>query len=121
MYVCVCGRCDWATVMGTTYRVNKCCMMIGTTMVPTGCVPQFGSLCDIVYYGQESPIFVFNVLETVQYHSTFCAYEVMPLSVYQCLYRPAIRCHHLFNAINYGNTVTKYIKSKYDLTVYCNY
>ena len=97
-------------------------MMIGTIDIQSGTVPQFGLLHDILTYGPEPQIlFVFKVMETVKYDSTLGAYEIAPLVEYQCLYRSSIRCHHPFNGIQHHSHVTKYIKSKYDLTVYCNY
>ena len=100
----------------------KCYMMIGTTECQSGSVPQFGLLYDIIIYGQEPNIvFVFNKMETLKYDSCFGAYEVVSLAEYCCFYRSSIKCYHLFSAIQHGNHVTRYIKSKYDLTVYCNY
>ena len=97
-------------------------MMIGTAQLPSCVVPQFGFLFDIIVYGQEQNIlFIFLVLKTVQYNATFGAYEVVSLPKYQCLYRSSIQCYHPFNAIYHGDSTSKFIKSKYDLTVYCNY
>ena len=98
-------------------------MIIGTTQVQSGVVPKFGCLHEIILCGQNSPstLFVFNVMESLGYHATLGAYEIVPLAEYQFLFVPSIRCYHRFNAVSHGNLVTKFIKSKYDLTVYCNY
>lgn len=115
-------RCRSVTVIGTTYKADKCCMMIGTSDLLYGPAPQFGVLHDILTYGQEPNVmFVFMLMETLGYDATLGAFEVLPLSEYRCLYRSSIQCHYLFNAIHHGNNRTKYIKSKYDLSVHCNY
>ena len=113
-------RCNWVEIAGTTYKAGKCYMMIGTTQIQSGVVPKFGFLYDIILCGQDA-LFVFNVMESLGYHAAFGSYEITPLAEYQCLFAPSIRCYHRFNAIHHGNLVTKFIKSKYDLTVYCNY
>ena len=96
--------------------------MIQTVQLPTGVYPQFGLLYDIIIHGQEQNIiFIYLLLETVKYNTIFGAYEVVPLPEYRCLYRSSIQCYHPFSAIDYGDSTCKYIKSKYDLTVYCNY
>lgn len=97
-------------------------MMIGVLALQSGNAPQFGLLHDIIIYGQEpSIIFVFNVMETLGYHRNMGAYVICPLAEYQCIYRSSLLCHHLFNAVHHDDHSTKYIKSKYDLSVYCNY
>ena len=98
-------------------------MLIGTTDSEVGSVPLFGSLCDIIVYGEERDhiLFIFNVMETLQYDFILGAYEVMLLAEYRCLYRASLQCYHLFNAVEHQSHATRYIKSKYDLTVYCNY
>lgn len=97
--------------------------MIGTMEIQAGTVPKFGFLSDIILYGQDftCALFVFNVMETLSYNTTLDAYEIAPLADYECLYRPSLQCHFRFNAICHGNQMTRYIRSKYDLTVYCNY
>ena len=115
-------RCKHVTILGTSYKVEKCCMLIGTTQTSSGCAPQFGLLHNIVLYGQEpSTLFIFIVLTTLFYNPVFGAYEVTPTMTYKCLYRYAMQCHHLFNAIHYGDNTNLFIKSKYDLSVYCHY
>lgn len=97
-------------------------MMIGTSDLQSGTVPQFRLLFDIIMYGQEPKIlFVFNLMETLEYDMTLGAYAIASLAEYQCFYKSSIHCHYLFNAVQHGNHMTKYIKSKYDLTVRCNY
>ena len=61
------------------------------------------------------------VMTTLSYNPVFGAYEVAPSRTYRCLYRSGIQCYHLFNAIHYGDNVNLFIKSKYDLSVYCNH
>lgn len=108
--------------MGTTYKAEKCWMMIGTTDISTGTAPEFGLLYDIIVYGSEPCIlFVFVVMNTLSYNSLFGAYEVDPHIEYRCLHRSSLQCYHLFNAIPCGDQEIKFIKSKYDLLVYCNY
>ena len=113
------------TIMGTMYRVEKCWLMIGTTDISFGTVPQFGLLYDIIVQGtsQEPNIyFVFIVMDTLNYDPVFGAYEVKQLREYRCLHRSIVSnsCYHPFNAVEHINGGL-YIKSKYDLTVYCNY
>lgn len=106
--------------MGTSYKTRKCCMMIGTVDIPSGTVPKFGLLHDIILYGKDPKIlFIFVVMETVRYSSTYGAYETVLLTGYHCLYRSSIQCYHPFNLIDHGGFL--FIKPKYDLTVYCNY
>ena len=96
-------------------------MMIGTTELPFGTAPQFGLLYDIIVYGSEPNIvFVFIALQTLAYDPILGAYEVTTLRTYRCLYRSSIHCYHTFNAVH-GAHEHMYIKSKYDLSVYCNY
>ncbi len=121
-------RCQWVTVLGTTYRVNKCWMMVGRQEVPTGTLPQFGQLCDIIIHGAEPHIlFVFMVSPTLSYNPHVGAYVVEPLpnvlatSNFYCVYRSSLHCHHTFNAVQSRVGHCLYVKSKYDLTVYCNY
>lgn len=117
-------RCRNVTIVGTTYVAEKCCMLIGTAAVDLeyGTAPQFGLLYDIITYGEgPNVLFVFMLMETLGYDSTLGAFEVLPLSDYRCLYRSSMKCHYLFNALQHGNHGTKYIRSKYDLSVYCDY
>ena len=79
-----------------------------------------GLLYEIIRCSQKS-IFVFQVTESLGYHATFGAYEIAHLAEYQCLFLPSMKCYHRFNAVNCNNHVTKFVKSKYDLTVLCNY
>lgn len=99
-------------------------MMIGVVELQSGNAPQFGLLHDIIIYGQEPNIlFVFELMETLGYSASLGAYVICPLSSmqYQCIYRSSVSCYHLFNAVHHGNHRIKYILSKYDLSVYCNY
>ena len=61
---------------------------------------------------------MFIVMDTLNYDPILGAYEVKQLQEYRCLYRSVISngCYH---PLQYGANL--YIKSKYDLTVYCNY
>lgn len=98
--------------------------MIGTTELPFGTVPQFGLLYDIIVQGfnrEPSVYFMFIVMDTINYDPVLGAYEVKRLHEYKCLYRSFISssCYHPFNAVEHGGNL--YIKSKYDLSVYCNY
>ncbi len=97
-------------------------MMIGTMQIPLGTVPQFGLLQDILLYGTEPhALFVFTEMETVGYNGNLGAYELMALAEYKCCYQASIRCFHPFNPIHISTSITTYIKSKFDLTVYCYY
>lgn len=97
-------------------------MVIGTVQISTGDLPLFGLLHDIILHGQEPIIlFVFSVMNTLSYNPLYGAYEVTPSIQYKCVYRSSLPCHHLFSAIHYGDNENMFIKSKYDLTVYCNY
>lgn len=96
-------------------------MMIGTIELPFGTALQFGLLHNILIYGSEPNIvFVFIVMRTLAYDPILSAYEVTTLNEYRCLYSSAITCHHTFSAIR-GVHEHMYIKSKYDLSIYCNY
>jgi hypothetical protein len=125
MYVCDTipfTRCEWVTILGTKYKNNKCFMMIGVTKLQEISMPQFGMLYDIILYGDNPHVlFIFKVMETLWFNTNLGAYEVIQLAGYKCLFRSSLPCHRLFNAVHHGNHATKYIKSKYDLTVYCNY
>ena len=97
--------------------------MIGTTDISFGTVPQFGLLYDIVIQGssQEPHVyFICLVMDTLNYDPILGAYVVKKLQDYRCVHRSIISngCYHPFNAVQHLNL---YIKSKYDLTVYCNY
>ena len=110
--------------MGTVYRAEKCWLMIGTTIISFGTVPQFGLLYDIIIQGSNKEpniYFVFMVMDTLDYDPILGAYEVKQLQEYRFLHRSIISsgCYHPFNAVNHNSKL--YIKSKYDLTVYCNY
>ena len=60
-------RCRRVTILGTEYKVDKCCMLIGTVQTPSGTTPQFGLLHDIVLYGKEPNIlFIFILMKTVK-------------------------------------------------------
>lgn len=119
--LCTC-RCHSVTILGTTYKVNKCCIMIGTMQILLGTVPQFGLLRDILLYGNEPHVlFVFTEMETIRYNGNLGAYELMPLAHYTCCHQVSIRCFHPFNPIHMSTSIATYIKSKYDLTVYCYY
>ena len=97
-------------------------MMLGTVQLSFGVVPQFGLLYDILVYGeQQHLLFIFSSFKTIKYDAILGAYEVVSLPHYQCLHRSSIQCYHLFNAVQHGDSTSKFIKSKYDLTVYCNY
>ena len=110
------------TILGTTYKVDKCCMMIGTVQVESGTVPLFGLLYDIVIYGREPQVlFVFILMETIQYNPIFGAYELISQAKYICRYRSAIHCYHPFNPVSTLDSTKVFVRSKYDLTVYCNY
>ena len=113
-------------MLGTTYRTLKCSMMIGTVELQSqsGVAPQFGLLYDIITYGsgeEPSILFIFIVMETLGYISTFGAYEVLPLSNYQCVYCSSLQCHQLLNAFHHGDQTTQFIKPKCDLSVFCKY
>jgi len=96
--------------------------MIGTTHLPFGTAPQFGLLYDIIVYGSEPNIvFAFIVMITLTYDPILGAYEIVALWEYRCLYHSSIQCYHLFSTIHHGEYGNMYIKSKYDLSVYCNY
>lgn len=104
------------------YRAEKCHMMIGVVELQSGNAPEFGMLHDIIIYDKEpSILFVFVVMETLGYDPIMGAYVICPLTEYRCIYRSSILCHHLFNVVYHNNQRTKYIKSKYDLSVYCHY
>ena len=110
--------------MGTLYRVEKCYLMIGTTTISFGTVPQFGLVYDIIIRGSgEEPhiYFVFSVMDTLDYDAILSAYQVKQLQDYRCLHRSIISngCYHPLNAVLHNGNL--YIKSKYDLSVYCNY
>lgn len=97
-------------------------MMVGTTEIQSGTVPQFGWLYDIIIHGREPNIlFVFRIMETLHYDPILGAYEIAALADYMCVYRSSIQCHYLFNAVKHSSHVTRFIKSKYDLSVYCDY
>lgn len=117
-------RCKSVTIMGTVYRSEKCCLMIGTTDISFGTVPQFGLLYDIIIQGssQEPHVyFICLVMDTLNYDPILGAYVVKKLQDYRCVHRSIISngCYHPFNAVQHNGKL--YIKSKYDLTVYCNY
>ena len=117
---CICIRCRSVTILGTIYKRNKCCMMTGVMNLPTGSAPKFGILYDILVYGKEPKIlFIFSLLETLGFNSKLGAYAVHPLTGYFCVYPSALPCHYRFSIIDLNGH--QYIKSKYDLTVYCNY
>lgn len=117
-----CCRCRCVTVLGTVYKVEKCCMLIGTTQIQSGVAPQFGLLYDILLYGKDPTVLlIFILMETVKYNPIFGAYELVSVAQYRCVYRASIQCYHPFNPIRRSDSTTL-IKSKYyDLTVYCNY
>lgn len=97
-------------------------MLIGTVHTSSGDAPEFGLLHNIILCGQERDmLFIFIIMTTLSYNPVFGAYEVTPSRNYKCFYRSAIQCHHLFSAIHYSGNVNLFIKSKYDLSVYCNY
>lgn len=97
-------------------------MMIGTVQVESGTVPLFGLLYDIVIYGREPQVlFVFILMETIQYNPIFGAYELISQAKYICRYRSAIHCYHPFNPVSTLDSTKVFVRSKYDLTVYCNY
>lgn len=101
-------------------KAQKCYMMIGITELPSGTFPQFGYLYDILVYGEgPSILFVFCPMEVHGYDANLGAYVVTNSHNYQCIHRPAMKCHYLFNAVCHHETL--YIKSKYDLSVFCNY
>ena len=111
------------TIMGTVYK-EKCWLMISTTEIPIGTVPKFGLLYDIIIQGsnhEPNIYFVFIVMDTLNYDQILGAYEVKRLQQYQCFYRSAISncCYHPLNAVQHGGNL--YIKSKYDLSVFCCY
>ena len=63
------GRCKSVNIMGTVYSVEKCWLMIGTTVISFGTVLQFGMLYDIILQGcnQEPNIyFVVMVMDTLE-------------------------------------------------------
>ena len=97
-------------------------MMIGVTELPSGTFPQFGYLYDILVHGEEpSILFVFSPVQVHGYDANLGAYVVSNnyQENFQCMYCPTMRCHYLFNVICHHETT--YIKSKYDLSVFCNY
>lgn len=97
-------------------------MMIGRVQIPSGTAPEFGLLYDIILHGEEQCIlFIFISMETIQYNPVLGAYELLPLSQYRCLYRTSIECYYPFNPIHDVGSTKIFIRSKYDLTVYCNY
>lgn len=77
-------------------------------------------VCDILVYGQEPKVlYIFNVLETLGFDPKFGAYAVRSITEYYSVHHPALPCHHHFNVVTMNTQ--QYIKSKYDLSVYCNY
>ena len=95
-------------------------MMIRVIELQSGNAPQFGLLHDILVYGQgPNLLFVFDIMETLGYDRNLGAYVISPLAEFQCIYRSSMLCHYLFNAVHLDNH--SYIKSKYDLSVFCNY
>lgn len=75
-YVCII-RCDRATILGTEYKCDKCWLMIAEELLPTGYVPKFGKLFDIILHGPEhNIIFVFVLSSTVCYNPRVGAYMV---------------------------------------------
>ena len=123
-YVCII-RCDRATILGTEYKCDKCWLMIAKELLPTGYVPKFGKLFDIILHGPEPNIILLS--STVCYNPRVGAYMVEPLPDltpshnFLCVYRQSLFCHHPFNIVRSHNCTSLYIKSKYDLSVYCNY
>lgn len=116
-------RCKNVTVLGTAYRIEKCHMMVRVVQIRSGNVPQFGFLRDIITYGQQpSILFVFKLMETLGYDANIGAYVICPLSEFMILYRSSMMCHYLFNAVDCNDNENKYyVKSKYDLSVFCDY
>ena len=122
------NRCKQVTVLGTVYKVNSCWMMTGRQNVHSCTLPQFGKLYDILIHDlDEGIIFVFILTQTLCFDPNHAAYLIQPIPTslmsctYLCQYRQSMSCHHIFNAVpSYcGNYL--YIKSKYDLSVYCDY
>ena len=66
-------------------------------------------------------VFVFIVIDILAYDPILGAYEIVALWEHWCLYHSSIQCYHLFSTIHHGEYGNMYIKSKYDLSVYCNY
>jgi len=97
--------------------------MTGTMQLPSGTVPQFGFLHDIFIFGtSQTVVFLFEEYETIGYSPHFGAYETSynpERPQYLCIYQSVLKCHELFNAVHVNNCI--FIKSKYDLMVYCNY
>lgn len=60
-------------------------------------------------------------MDTLDYDAILSAYQVKQLQDYRCLHRSIISngCYHPLNAVLHNGNL--YIKSKYDLSVYCNY
>ena len=94
--------------------------MIGAVDLATGPAPKFGLLHDILVYGQEPKVlYVFKLMETLGLNPTFGAYAVCAVAGYHSLHHQTLPCHHRFNVVTINSQ--KYIKSKYDLSVYCNF
>ena len=94
-------------------------MMIGTVELESSIAPLFGLLVDIICEEEPSLLFVFQVMKTHGYDASLGAYVCSSLSEFKCVYRSSLKCYYLFNAIHLNSNT--YIKSKYDLSVYCNY
>lgn len=95
-------------------------MMIGIVDISTGPAPKFGLLNDILVYDKEPKVlFIFKVMKTLGFDPKFGAYVVCSTVEYLCVHQPALPCHHRLNVVTINGC--KYIKSKYDLSVYCNF
>ena len=117
---------DWCksiNILGTSYKADKCWMMVGKQDIAMGTMPQFGLLCDIIVYGsQPTVIFIFKVTDTTAFVSHFRAYELSkhPHSMwYFCVFTTSLKSHEIYQAVYVQNTC--YLKPKHDLTVLCNY
>jgi len=73
-------------------------MMTGTMQLPSGTVPQFGFLHDIIIFGtSQTVVFIFEEYETIGYSPHFGAYETSynpERPQYLCIYRLVLKCHN---------------------------
>lgn len=62
-------------------------MMIGTEQIHSGTVPRFGLLFDVILYGEEPNVmFIFILMDAVQYSSMFHAYEIVSSHKFLCVH-----------------------------------
>ena len=89
--------------MGTVYKTEKCWLMIGSTELPCGTVPQFGLLYDVIVQSSSDVYFLVKIMDTINYDPILCSYEVKQLQLYRCLYKTLITSsrYHPFNAVQH--------------------